>query len=92
MKFLTSESDLILNKDAILYFYSSNIPHPSATKTFNMLSKLENVLCIDLHNFSNMYKRFDIDETPTVVFMKDNVEVDRIVSFKKIMEIENVRK
>lgn len=92
MLFLTSESDLSYS-DGMLYFYSSEHTFPLEEMMFQLITKLDNnydITCIDLFYFKKMYKRFDIEEIPTILVKKGGVEIKRIIGIPPIKDIDNI--
>lgn len=92
MRFLTSESDISIQKVDILYFYNSDQAFPISEMMFPILSELDknnNIICIDLFYFKKMYKRFNIEEIPTILIMKDGVESKRITGIPTIKDMGN---
>jgi len=93
MKFLTAESDLLVQKNGILYFYTSDQAFPISEIMFPILYKLDksfDITCIDLSYFKKLYKRFDIDEIPTLLVMKSNSETKRITGIPSSKDIDNI--
>jgi len=94
MIFLTRESDLSYSS-GLLYFYSSEHAFPLGEMMFRLISKLDNsydITCIDLFYFKKMYKRFDIEEIPTILVIKDGAEIKRINGIPLIKDIDNILK
>jgi hypothetical protein len=95
MKFLTSEKDLylVLQEDGIVYFYSSNQSVFISEMMHSLMSELNknnNILCIDLFYFKNIYKRFDITEIPTILIIKGGKEIKRIIGVPSINNFDNI--
>lgn len=91
MKFLTSESELVLNTDSIIYFYTSEFNNLISDILFNLVSKINgNVICIDLSYFENLSKRFNVIELPTIIVIKDGLETKRITGLNEIKDIDNL--
>lgn len=89
MFFLTNEKDLIVNKDTVIYFYSTNKIDPTIEMTFDILNKLDdgyNIMCIDVGFYKNMCKRFDIKEIPTILFFSNGAEIKRIVGIPSMSD------
>ena len=93
MIFLTNEKDLILNKNCLLYFYSSeqvNSVGQIMYKVICELGKAFPTLCVDLCYFENMCKRFDIKEIPTILLIEDGQEKKRINGVPSENDINNI--
>lgn len=70
IKYLTS--DELHAHNCILYFYSSS-NNIIGEIFFSFLNKLDNnIICIDLDFYKNFYKRFDIVELPTLIFINND--------------------
>ncbi|MFD0695833.1 thioredoxin family protein [Paenibacillus sp. GCM10027628] len=71
------------NKESFFqYFYSSTCPHCKVTTP--VLVPMEKELGIDvkefnLQEFNDGWQKYNIESTPTLVYYKNGVEVDRIV-------------
>jgi len=94
MIFLTREGDLSYS-DGLLYFYSSEHGFPLGEMMFQLITKLDHVydiICIDLFYFKKIYKRFEIEEIPTILVMKGGVEIKRINGVPSIKDIDNILK
>ncbi|NEW08698.1 thioredoxin family protein [Paenibacillus sp. SYP-B3998] len=71
------------NKESFFqYYYSSTCPHCKVTTP--VLVPIEKELGIDvkqfnLEEFKDGWQKYKIDSTPTLVYYKDGVEVERIV-------------
>jgi thioredoxin-like negative regulator of GroEL len=84
MLFLTSEDELkITNSIQALYFYAPwlGLPH---RKMMTMIGKVSEkhqdieFIGVDSDQFKGLCKRFNIESIPTVVLLKDGVELKRI--------------
>lgn len=81
MHFLCSESDIILNKDIFLVFYSSEECIPILNLIFSSIKNIEkyiNITCIDVYYFSSIIRRFNIVEVPTFLVFSGGKEKIRI--------------
>lgn len=81
MQFLTSESDLNINKEIVLCFYSSEESLPVASVLFSFIAKVSKrreVLCVDICYFDGIGKRFAITEIPTILLINNGKELKRI--------------
>lgn len=90
MKFLTSESDLNILEDDILYFYSSDDFQTNYSLIFNFFYKVKNITFIDLFHFKNLHKRFDITEIPSMIILQNGVVIRKFsgpMSFDDISKI-----
>lgn len=83
MFFLTQEDDLKLNKDfQALYFYASWMPYHK--KMMIMIDKIEkkyqniSFLAIDTDHFKGLCRRFNVNNIPLILVMKDGAELKRI--------------
>lgn len=93
MIFLSNEKDLILNKNCILYFYSSEQIDSIGKMMYKVVSELGktfHVLCVDIGYFNNMHKRFDIKEIPTILLIEDGQEKKRINGMPSENDINNI--
>lgn len=93
MRFLTAEKDLIVNKTGIVYFYSSEQGFPISDMMFSIIKELDkkkDITCIDLSFFENLYKRFDIREIPTILLLKNGLEIKRITGIPSVNDINNI--
>jgi thioredoxin-like negative regulator of GroEL len=91
MKFLTSENDIILNSDSIIYFYTSEFANLISDILFNLISRIQgNVICVDLNYFEHLSKRFNVMELPTVLVIKDGQEIKRITGLQGLKDISNL--
>lgn len=83
MEFLTQEQDLIIApKLQSLYFYASWMP--GHKKMMTMINKIEDkykdiaFLAIDVDHFKGLCLRFNVDSIPTILVLKEGIEVKRI--------------
>lgn len=83
MRFLTQEDDFKLtSKTQSIYFYATWMPFHK--KMLVMISKMEEkykdieFIAIDVDSFKGLCKRFTIESIPSVLLMKDGVELKRI--------------
>jgi|SRR5579885_1090336 len=83
MLFTTSEDEIRLNESIqAIYFYASWMPFHK--KMLTMISKMEekhkevSFLAVDVDQFANQCKRFEIESIPTVIILKGGKEVKRI--------------
>src|SRR4051812_38882743 len=83
MHFLTEEQELTFNSPIqALYFYAPWMPFHK--KMLIMINKVQEkhkdivFFAIDVDPFKNLCKRFNISSIPTVIIMKDAVELKRI--------------
>jgi len=82
MNFLTQEEELEMDRPVqALYFYASWMPYHN--KFLTMIGKMEDKYAavfsaIDVDQFSNQCKRFQITSIPTVLILKEGKEVKRI--------------
>lgn len=83
MIFITQEKDIILtDKIQALYFYANWMSFDKKMQV--MIAKIEekypqvSFLAIDVDEFKNTCKRFNVTSIPTVLIMKNGVEKNRI--------------
>ncbi len=83
MRFLTREDDFRLSsKTQSLYFYAPWIPFHK--KMLVMIGKMEEkhkdieFIAIDTDSFKGLCKRFTVESIPTVLLMKNGIELKRI--------------
>ena len=86
--FLLLESELLLDNN-IIYFYSSEFNCFSFRDIFDYLSKInsEKIICIDLFNFNSFYKRFSINEVPSIIIFNNGEEVRRVSGISSLKDI-----
>jgi len=92
LRFLTNENELHQNTEGLIYFYSSDSSF-SGELMFPVLTKLNetyNITCIDIQYFKGLSKRFNIKELPTILQLKNNIEIKRITGFKSINNISKI--
>jgi thioredoxin-like negative regulator of GroEL len=76
----------------LLCFYSSDLCNPIKDMLFSSVSKLDNniyILCIDIHYFDNIGRRFGITEIPTTILIKNAREKQRFIGnlLKKDLDV-----
>ncbi len=82
MIFITREDEIQLSNWQSIYFYSSWMPFHQ--KMMLMLSLVEKkhpnitFFAIDVDDFRNQCKRFNIETVPTITIMQEGKEVKRI--------------
>jgi thioredoxin-like negative regulator of GroEL len=85
MLFITEEKELDFQKQdrQVAYFYRSSTPFHK--KMIHMLEKAENkfgsdtdFFAIDLEFFKNFIQRFDLQQSPTVIFFENGKKIKRI--------------
>jgi hypothetical protein len=93
MKFITAEEELYPSTDGVIYFYSSDQSYPAGEMMFPILLDLDkhnNIVCIDLFIFKKLYKRFNIEEIPTILVMAGGTEIKRITGIRSLKDINNI--
>jgi thiol-disulfide isomerase/thioredoxin len=82
MIFITQEDEIRLGKTQCIYFYASWMPFHQ--KMSLMLSLIEakrkdiDFFAIDVDEFKNQCKRFNIETIPTIIVLKEGKEVKRL--------------
>jgi len=94
MEFILSEEDLIKNNNIkVLYFYANWMPFHK--KMLVMLNKMEekynNILyfAIDTDFFKSLPAKYKVSSIPTIIFLKDNKEVNRLTGIVMTSVIKN---
>lgn len=91
MKFLTKEHDLVFPNNGLLYFYDSQNSFPQDSLLVNILSESnDDIIGIDLAWFKTMVRRFNLEQTPTIIVITGGVESKRISGIPSISDIENI--
>lgn len=95
MLFITNESQINIKDNLLsLYFYSKWMPFHK--KMLGMIDKVENkhrnieFLAIDVDDFKNICKRFEVKCIPTVLVMKSAKEIKRIEGLPLTSAFKNV--
>jgi thioredoxin-like negative regulator of GroEL len=83
MLFITREDELKMDLHLLaLYFYASQMPFH--TKLVTMIEKIEgkyrdiHFFAIDVDQFNSQCKRFLVNFVPTIILLKDELEVKRL--------------
>lgn len=95
MIFITREEEIQIDLPLqSLYFYASWMVFHK--KFLTMISKIEDqhknmmFYAIDVDQFSNQCKRFSVSSIPTVLVLKDGVEVKRVSGLARTNTFKNV--
>jgi thiol-disulfide isomerase/thioredoxin len=84
MLFLTDEKELkITSFMTIFYFYVMRDPfHPKMLTSLKKIEKLYpkiSFVAVDIDQFSNVIKRFELETTPTIILYKKGKERKRVM-------------